>query len=123
MTSEQAYELYAFTGKKSSSYKGEPFYNNGMQHRHYNKRETVDEYTHRDNKENKYQAYKKHGGPYDRGAADAWYSRAPEPHHYPNGSYSEPLIEREAMSDSELEAYWAGYTIHEADPGYRKEWD
>ena len=123
MTETQAYELYAFTGKKSSDYKGEPSYNSGMENATKSTIESVEEYTHRDNELGKYKAHKKHGGAYDRGAADAWYSRYPEPHSYPNGTGTEPKIEREAMSAEELEAYWAGYIIHEADPGYRKQWD
>ena len=119
MTETQAYELYAFSGKGPYAKKREHLYNNNM---HNTTKLTVEEYETRDNK-GEYKAHKEHGGAYDRGAADAWYARAPEPHQYPNGSYTEPKIEREDMSADELEAYWAGYYIHEADPGYRKEWD
>ena len=123
MTETQAYELYAFTGKKSSDYKGEPSYNSGMTSTTKSTIESVEEYTRRDNELGAYKEHKKHGGAYDRGAADAWYSRYPEPHQYPNGTGTEPKIERDAMSALEVEAYWAGYIIHEADPGYRKQWD
>lgn len=71
----------------------------------------------------KYEKYKKHGLPFDRGAADAWYARGPEPHYWTEGSYGGEQITKDQMDSEELEAYYAGYYIHEDDPGYRKEWD
>jgi hypothetical protein len=34
-----------------------------------------------------------HGSPFDRGAADSWYSRPQEPHWYPEGTYRGKRIE------------------------------
>lgn len=70
-----------------------------------------------------YDAYKEHGLAFDRGAADAWYARGPEPHYWPEGSYKGTMVEKEQMTLNELDAYYAGYYIHEADPGYRKQYD
>ena len=55
----------------------------------------------------------KHGSPYDRGAADAYYGRPMEPHYYPNGTYNYPLIEKKDMTEEEIEAYRLGYTENE----------
>lgn len=30
----------------------------------------------------------RHGGPYDRGSADAWYGRDFDPHYWPQGTYN-----------------------------------
>jgi hypothetical protein len=29
----------------------------------------------------------RHGGPFDRGSADSWYRRSPDPHYWTAGSY------------------------------------
>ena len=83
---------------------------------------TLEQYESMD-KDGRYDDFKEHGMPYDRGAADAWYGRAPDPHYYPQGSYQGARVEEDDMTDEQRQAYWAGYTIHEADPGYRKQWD
>ena len=111
MTNTQAFEHFAFTGK-------EPSYNRSMT----TTDTTLEQFEFMD-KHGRYDDYKKHGGPYDRGSADAWYARAPEPHFYPDGSYQGERIEEDKMTNLQREAYWAGYTIHEADPGYRKQYD
>lgn len=61
-----------------------------------------------------------HGGPYDRGGADAWYGRKPKPHKYPEGTYNgaEVILE----DPEEIKAYWAGYYNTYDDPTARKEW-
>jgi hypothetical protein len=52
----------------------------------------------------------KHGGPYDRGSADKWYERKPEPHKYPEGTYNG---ERVILTDpEEIDEYWEGYHSH-----------
>ena len=83
-------------------------------------RKTLAEYETNDERGD-YNDFKKHGQPYDRGAADAWYHRGPDPHWFPEGTGNGDRIERDQMSEQEVEAYLAGYWIHEADPGYRKE--
>jgi hypothetical protein len=50
-----------------------------------------------------------HGGPYDRGSADYYYSRGMDPHYYPNGTGNAPRIEAEDMTEAEKTAYFAGY--------------
>ena len=34
-----------------------------------------------------------HGDPFDRGSADSYYGRAPNPHKYPKGTGSLPRVE------------------------------
>ena len=51
----------------------------------------------------------RHGGPYDRGGADYYYNRGCNPHYYIDGTGTSPRVEREHMTDAEVEAYWAGY--------------
>lgn len=66
---------------------------------------------------------KRHGGPYDRGGADAYYGRAFEPHYYfYSPEYKLGLRMEEAdMTAADLEAYKAGFedTI---ELGHFKDW-
>lgn len=49
----------------------------------------------------------RHGSPYDRGSADAYYGRASTPHYYVGAtSRSERVV---TLTEQELEAYNAGY--------------
>lgn len=50
----------------------------------------------------------RHGGPYDRGAADAYYERHFEPHYFEGDSYASPRIPIK-IGTPEYEAYLAGY--------------
>ena len=60
----------------------------------------------------------RHGGPYDRGSADAYYHRPWDPHFYPGDTYKGPRIPLECMTAEEIVAYTAGYNnTHE-----RKDW-
>jgi len=62
----------------------------------------------------------RHGGAFDRGSADSWYSRPINPHYYPQGSYeSEPVTE---LTLEERQAYMAGYAYNEQFGG-KKSWD
>ena len=63
----------------------------------------------------------RHGGPYDRGAADAYYRRPYNPHFYPGDTYKGPRIPLEAMTDAEIAAYTAGYNDQEQS-GEFKQW-
>ena len=63
----------------------------------------------------------RHGGPFDRGAADSYYRRGINPHFYIGSTYQSPLIDSEGMTDDELEAYQAGYRYNEKQ-GHYKEW-
>ena len=66
---------------------------------------------------------KRHGGPYDRGAADSWYSRPKVPHYYVGNTYMSDKVTEDQMTDAAIKAYNAGYDINESDPFARKEWD
>ena len=63
---------------------------------------------------------KRHGGPYDRGSADAYYGRAFTPHYYimEKSMFSEQV---EELTEEELAAYTAGYN-EQIDSGVFKEW-
>ena len=63
----------------------------------------------------------RHGGPYDRGSADAWYRRSFNPHYFVGDSYSSPKIEMAQMTAEEITAYTVGYREQEA-TGDHKEW-
>jgi len=60
-----------------------------------------------------------HGSPFDRGNADSYYRRAPDPHHWPQGSYKGFRVDESAMSTKEIEAYYAGYDENEKDGNYK----
>lgn len=51
----------------------------------------------------------RHGGPYDRGSADAYYRRGCNPHYFLGATYSTPKVEEQDMLPEEIEAYLAGY--------------
>lgn len=55
----------------------------------------------------------RHGGPFDRGAADSYYSRPSDPHYYVGGTYMSDRVELKDMTPEELEAYNAGYEWNE----------
>ena len=63
----------------------------------------------------------RHGGPFDRGGADYWYHRLPSPHYYLNGTGTSPRIDKDGMTQAEVDAYLAGYAQAEAQ-GDRKDW-
>jgi hypothetical protein len=58
-------------------------------------------------KRKKYDA--RHGGPYDRGRADAWYLRECVPHYYKGGTHTSELVEKADMTEDEIKAYTAGF--------------
>jgi hypothetical protein len=63
-----------------------------------------------------------HGGPYDRGAADSYYRRGPNPHYYEGKTYMSRLVPQEEMTQEELEAYHKGYLDNEKAKDF-KEYD
>jgi hypothetical protein len=65
------------------------------------------------------EVFTRHGGAYDRGSADAYYHRAPEPHYFTDASFQSTKIEEVDMSEEEIAAYMAGY--NETDD--RKDWN
>lgn len=61
----------------------------------------------------------RHGGPYDRGSADAYYGRLWDPHFYLGDTYSSQRVALADMTAEEITAYTAGYNnTHE-----RKDWN
>ena len=61
-----------------------------------------------------------HGSPYDRGAADSWYSRTRCPHKGGVGGDSGPRIEE--LTEDEVRSYHEGYDWNEQYGG-KKSWD
>ena len=61
----------------------------------------------------------RHGSPYDRGAADAYYGRPREPHYYPSGTGFGKRFAKSEMSELEILEYNLGYS-EEKD---RKNWN
>lgn len=55
----------------------------------------------------------RHGGAFDRGAADSYYNRGYCPHMYEGGTYMSRHIGSHEMSAEDLEAYDAGYEWNE----------
>jgi len=64
----------------------------------------------------------RHGGPFDRGSADSWYSRPFNPHFYKGGTYEGARVELADMTVEEILAYTAGYRYNE-ELGGKKDWD
>ena len=59
-----------------------------------------------------------HGSPYDRGSADSWYRRQPEPHYMIDGA----RIERADMTAEQIAEYEAGYDSNEKQIDSRKDY-
>jgi len=64
----------------------------------------------------------RHGGPFDRGSADSWYSRPFNPHYFLGGSYDSIEVGQRDMTDLQIQAYRAGYQYNEQHGG-KKDWD
>jgi len=64
----------------------------------------------------------RHGGAFDRGSADSYYGRHPDPHYYVGATSMSERITEEHMSPEALEAYRAGYDYNEQ-YGDKKNWD
>jgi len=58
----------------------------------------------------------RHGGPWDRGSADAYYGRPFDPHKFEGATYTTPRVK--LTDPEEIEAYADGY--HTTDD--RKDW-
>ena len=63
----------------------------------------------------------RHGGPFDRGAADSYYGRPSKPHFYTGATNQSQLVSVYGMSDSAIAEYHAGYDYNEMN-GDKKEW-
>ncbi len=55
----------------------------------------------------------RHGGPFDRGTADSWYSRGENPHYFVGGTYMSTKVEKADMTEQDLADYMAGYEYNE----------
>ena len=64
----------------------------------------------------------RHGGPWDRGWADAYYCRVWQPHYYLGDTQFSAKVELQDMTAEEIVAYTAGFNEAERD-GFVKEWD
>ena len=64
----------------------------------------------------------RHGGAFDRGAADSWYHRPRNPHFYTEGTGTSERIDQAQMSPTEVQAYLAGYQWNEQFGG-KKDYD
>jgi len=64
---------------------------------------------------------RRHGGPFDRGSADAYYGRRFRPHYYTGRTYQSPAVLRDQMTQSEVDAYRAGYE-YAVSTGQEKDW-
>lgn len=60
----------------------------------------------------------RHGGPFDRGSADAWYGRPFNPHYYVGATYNSERVAAERMTEDELIAYEVGFKTETG----RKDW-
>lgn len=61
----------------------------------------------------------RHGSLYDRGSADSYYGRPPNPHWWPEGTGVGDMITD--LTESEKSEYLAGYEFNEQ-YGNKKEW-
>ena len=62
----------------------------------------------------------RHGGPMDRGRADAYYGRAFNPHYYVGASYTSDRVERSNMTRAEIRQYKAGYDEQRASGEFKE---
>jgi len=63
----------------------------------------------------------RHGGPFDRGAADSYYHRAYNPHYYKGATATSEMVSLADMTAEEITAYTAGYNYNERF-GDKKNW-
>lgn len=63
----------------------------------------------------------RHGGCFDRGAADSYYHRPRRPHFFTEATYQSMEIEERFMTQEQIAAYHAGYDYNEQ-YGDKKDW-
>lgn len=63
----------------------------------------------------------RHGGPFDRGAADSYYNRGYNPHFFVGGTYQSRRFDMDDMTALQIDAYTAGYKYNEQF-GDKKDW-
>lgn len=64
---------------------------------------------------------RRHGGPFDRGSADSYYSRGYNPHYYVGDTAMSARVEMDDMTAEQILAYAAGYKYNE-EHGDKKDW-
>lgn len=64
---------------------------------------------------------KRHGGPWDRGAADNFYGRPFNPHYFKESTNPLLRVSKNHMSPDELDAYKNGWEWNES-IGNKKDW-
>ena len=52
---------------------------------------------------------RRHGGPYDRGAADSYYQRQFRPHYFVGDTYNSDEIQQSEMTLEQIEEYTRGW--------------
>ena len=62
----------------------------------------------------------RHGGAYDRGAADSYYRRSYQPHYYTGATYSTEKVELADMTPEEIAAYTRGYNDNEESGSFKE---
>jgi hypothetical protein len=62
---------------------------------------------------------KRHGGPYDRGSADAWYGREFDPHYFVGATHDSERIDSKRMTICQQLDYTKGYN---ETPFAQKDW-
>ena len=65
--------------------------------------------------------FERHGGAYDRGMADSYYCRTPNPHFYVGGTKMSPIVTEENMTADEIASYYSGFEYNE-ELGNHKDW-
>jgi hypothetical protein len=63
----------------------------------------------------------RHGGAYDRGAADSYYGRGFRPHYFVGMTMTSEEVLQDQMTPDQIEAYTAGYEDNERDGNF-KDW-
>ena len=61
----------------------------------------------------------RHGDAFDRGSADSWYRRNPQPHFYREGSYMSERVNQSEMTKEEIRLYNLGYEYNELQGGHK----
>jgi hypothetical protein len=64
--------------------------------------------------------FTRHGGAFDRGSADSYYHRQPDPHYFAGDTHASKLIVAEPGTP-EYDAYMMGFAWNEA-YGDKKDW-
>lgn len=64
---------------------------------------------------------RRHGGPYDRGAADSYYRRPFKPHYFVGDTYISKEVELGQMTAEEIVEYTRGFNDNE-ESGNFKDW-